>query len=294
MYHVQFPKLGWHFHINPVAFKIGTFAVYWYGIILAAAFSLAYIYVIRNAKRFEINIDKITDCIIVGLITGIIGARLFYVFFFPGDTYLKNPMRIFAIHQGGLAVYGGIIGGLLGGIIMAKARKLPIMPALDLSALGFLIGQSVGRWGNFVNQEAFGSPTTLPWGMLSQNTRLQSLEPVHPCFLYESLWCLLGFILLDLFSRRRKYEGQIFLMYIVWYGAGRFFIEGLRTDSLLVPGLGVKVSQLIAILSVLTGLILLLVLRFKGKKIEDSSAQPKEISEVQENHSEVQNDSENN
>ena len=264
MYHVSFPGLGIELTIDPVAFSIGNFSIYWYGIIIAVGFTLAFCYVMINSKRFEINSDKLIDTIIVGLITGIIGARLYYVIFYPGDTYINDPLSILQIHEGGLAIYGGIIGGLAGGLTVAKIKKINIPSSLDLAALGFLIGQCIGRWGNFMNQEAFGTDTSLPWGMVSENTLLETNNPVHPCFLYESLWCLLGFILLDIFSRKfRKYNGQIFLLYIVWYGTERFLVEGLRTDSLMIPYVNLRVSQILAVVSVIISIIFLVI--FKNK-----------------------------
>ena len=264
MYHVSFPGLGIELTIDPVAFSIGNFSIYWYGIIIAVGFTLAFCYVMINSKRFEINSDKLIDTIIVGLITGIIGARLYYVIFYPGDTYINDPLSILQIHEGGLAIYGGIIGGLAGGLTVAKIKKINIPSSLDLAALGFLIGQCIGRWGNFMNQEAFGTETSLPWGMVSENTLLETNNPVHPCFLYESLWCLLGFILLDIFSRKfRKYNGQIFLLYIVWYGTERFLVEGLRTDSLMIPYIDLRVSQVLAVVSVIISIVFLVI--FKNK-----------------------------
>ena len=265
MYHVSFPKLGIELTINPIAFSIGDFNIYWYGIIIATGFTIALCYAIINSKRFGIVQDKLIDAIIVGLITGIIGARLYYVVFYPGNTYINNPASIFQIHEGGLAIYGGIIGGLTGGIIVAKIKNINIPSILDIAALGFLIGQCIGRWGNFINQEAFGTETNLPWGMVSENTLLETSNPVHPCFLYESLWCLLGFIFLDIFSRKfKKYNGQIFLLYIVWYGTERFFVEGLRTDSLMLPYVNLRVSQVLAAVSIVISVIILIY--FKNKK----------------------------
>lgn len=265
MYHVSFPKLGIELTINPIAFSIGDFNIYWYGIIIATGFTIALCYAMINSKRFGIVQDKLIDAIIVGLITGIIGARLYYVVFYPGNTYINNPASIFQIHEGGLAIYGGIIGGLTGGIIVAKIKNINIPSILDIAALGFLIGQCIGRWGNFINQEAFGTETNLPWGMVSENTLLETNNPVHPCFLYESLWCLLGFIFLDIFSRKfKKYNGQIFLLYIVWYGTERFFVEGLRTDSLMLPYVNLRVSQVLAAVSIVISVIILIY--FKNKK----------------------------
>lgn len=265
MYHVSFPKLGIELTINPIAFSIGDFNIYWYGIIIATGFTIALCYAMINSKRFGIVQDKLIDAIIVGLITGIIGARLYYVVFYPGNTYINNPTSIFQIHEGGLAIYGGIIGGLTGGIIVAKIKNINIPSILDIAALGFLIGQCIGRLGNFINQEAFGTETNLPWGMVSENTLLETSNPVHPCFLYESLWCLLGFIFLDIFSRKfKKYNGQIFLLYIVWYGTERFFVEGLRTDSLMLPYVNLRVSQVLAAISIVISVIILIY--FKNKK----------------------------
>ena len=263
-YNVTFPHLGLEFNINPVAFSIGSFHVYWYGIIIAAGFLLALIYASFSCKKMNIDITRLFDVVIVGLIAGVIFARLFYVVFYPGDKYWKNPLEIFQIHDGGLAIYGGIIGAVVFGSLMAKLRKLKVTAVLDIAALGFLIGQCVGRWGNFINQEAFGSATELPWGMHSENTAAVVDGNVHPCFLYESLLCLLGFVLLHFFTRRfRRYDGQTFLLYIVWYGACRFFIEGLRTDSLIIPGTGLRVSQVIAAACVVAGIILLVLFRHR-------------------------------
>ena len=263
-YNVTFPHLGLEFNINPVAFSIGNFHVYWYGIIIAAGFLLALIYASFSCKKMNIDINRLFDVVIVGLIAGVIFARLFYVVFYPGDKYWKNPLEIFQIHDGGLAIYGGIIGAVVFGSLMAKLRKLKVTAVLDIAALGFLIGQCVGRWGNFINQEAFGSATELPWGMHSENTAAVADGNVHPCFLYESLLCLLGFVLLHFFTRRfRRYDGQTFLLYIVWYGACRFFIEGLRTDSLIIPGTGLRVSQVIAAACVVAGIILLVLFRHR-------------------------------
>lgn len=262
---VEFPKLGLSFTVNEVAFTIGSFQVRWYGILIAIGFLLAVLYASFRVKKMNIDMNRLLDAVIVGLIGAIIGARLYYVVFYPGDKYWKNPMEILRIHEGGLAIYGGIIGAMVFGGIMAKIRKLKVPAVLDLAALGFLIGQGVGRWGNFINQEAFGSATDLPWGMYSENTNaVVPGSPVHPCFLYESLLCFLGFLVLHFFTKNlRRYDGQTFLLYIVWYGACRFFIEGTRTDSLLIPGTSLKVSQVVALACVAVGLLLLFAFRRK-------------------------------
>ncbi len=261
-HNITFPKLGLEFDVNTTAFSIGSFSVQWYGIIIACGFMLAILYGYAMAKKMNIDRDKFFDGIIVGLICGVVGARLYYCIFYPGDKYINNPLEILNIKEGGLAIYGGIIGGLLGGGITCKLRKLKVSACIDTAVVGFTIGQCIGRWGNFINQEAFGGATSLPWGMQSDATEKVVVGPVHPCFLYESLWMLLGFILLHLFTRyKRRYDGQTTLMYMLWYGIGRFFIEGLRTDSLTVPGLDIRVSQLISAAMVLVSVVLLIVFR---------------------------------
>lgn len=268
MYNVSFPGLGLEMKINPVAFTIGSFEVFWYGIIIGIGFALALFFALKNVNRFGIDRDGFIDCVLVGLVFGIIGARLYYVIFRWGEYYSQHMNEILAIHSGGLAIYGGVIGGLSGGCIVAKKKKLPIPAILDISVMGFLIGQGLGRWGNFFNQEAFGTPTDLPWRMVSENT---GGIGVHPCFLYESLWCLTGFVLLYIFSRKfRKYDGQIFLLYLVWYGAERMIVEGLRTDSLYTPFLNLRVSQILAALTMLTGIVLLILFRKKTYKAADN------------------------
>ena len=262
VYNVNFPGLNLSFKINPIAFSVGSLTVHWYGVIICAGFLLALWYVLANCKRFNLDSNSMTDAIISGLLCGVVGARLYYVIFFPGDFYWKDPIKILHINEGGIAIYGGIIGGLLGGLLVAQKKKLNLMASLDLAALGLLIGQAVGRWGNFVNQEAFGSQTDTIFRMTSENT---AGIPVHPCFLYESIWCALGFFLLHFFSVKHKsYDGQIFWIYLVWYGVERFFVEALRTDSLFIPGINLKISQVIAVLTVALGTLLLF--NFRNKK----------------------------
>ncbi len=270
---VAFPKLGLEFEFDPVAFSIGDIHVAWYGILIAAGILLAMVFAMTQCKKFGIIADKLMNAALGGVIGGIIGARAYYVIF-TWDQYKDDLSSIFKTWEGGMAIYGGLIGGLIVGLLVAKISKIRIRPALDIASMGFLIGQSIGRWGNFINVEAFGSNTDLPWGMTSPSitaylqehaAELSSLgvniditAPVHPCFLYESLWCALGFLLLFLYRKHRKFDGEIFLMYSVWYGAGRFVIEGLRTDSLTIGT--IRVSQLLAGLVVVAGVILWLVI----------------------------------
>ncbi len=175
-FHVSFPNLGWEFTINRVAFSIGSFQVYWYGLIIATGLILALVYAHFSAKRYNVDGSKLMNCVFAGIITGIIGARLYFCIF-KWDYYGSHPLEIFAIHEGGLAIYGGIIGALLGGLGVAKIQKMKFMPILDITMVGFLIGQGLGRWGNFFNQEAYGTPTDLPWGMMSEGTLGETVHP---------------------------------------------------------------------------------------------------------------------
>lgn len=272
---IRFPKLNLQFDVDSVAFEIGGYEIAWYGVIITIGMILAMIFGFSKMKKFGVDPDKGIDCVIAGIFGGIIGARLYYVIM-EIDSY-KSFKDVIDIRQGGLAIYGGVIGALLFGCITAKIRKVKILPLLDVTGMSFLIGQCIGRWGNFCNHEAFGSITDLPWGMTSEriiswienNTDivLQSSEAtVHPCFLYESIWCLIGFLVIYFgFSKRRKFDGQIFLLYIFWYGLGRSFIEGLRLDSLMIGTM--RVSQILAIVSSAAALIIILVMYQKVKQL---------------------------
>lgn len=258
--------------INPVAFEFAGISVRWYGIFIGIGMILAVMYACRYARSFGIDSDRMIDVAILSIAIGVIGARLYYVLF-NLDEYKKATFwDILNIRDGGLAIYGGIICGMLSAWGLCKWRKIKVLPMLDLGAIGFLIGQGLGRWGNFTNQEAFGCNTNLPWGMYSLRTnhyltmhRLELLDRgivinaaqmVHPCFLYEFLWCLLGFLLIHFFVRkRRQYDGQILLLYLLWYGLGRFWIEGLRIDSLMWGPY--RISQLLAGVCVFVTAILL-------------------------------------
>ncbi len=266
-YHVQFPGLNLDFTVCPVAFTIGSYKIYWYGIIIACGLLLAVAYAWKTAPRYNVDGGKLINCVLVGIVTGIIGARLYFCLF-QWDYYSKNPIEILYINNGGLAIYGGIIGSMLGGLTVAKIQKMKLLPILDVAMVSFLIGQGIGRWGNFMNQEAFGTPTNLPWRMLSEGTNNIA---VHPCFLYESIWCLLGFVLLHFYGKyRQRYGGQIFYSYLVWYGFERTIVEGLRTDSLYLPfqlfGYDVRVSQLLSLTIFILGIILLFINRKREEK----------------------------
>ncbi len=261
-FHVTFPYLGWQFEISRVALQIGSFKIYWYGVIIMCGLFLALLYAWKSSPRYNVNWNKLFNCVLVGIVTGVIGARLYFCLFRWDEYFVPGKFQdIIKINEGGLAIYGGIIGALLGGLIVAKIQKMKLMPILDITMVCFLIGQGIGRWGNFMNQEAFGTPTDLPWAMMSEGT---GNIAVHPCFLYESLWCLLGFALLHFYGKyRQRYAGQIFYMYLVWYGFERTFVEGLRTDSLYLPfrlfGMDIRVSQLLSAALFVFGIIMLLV-----------------------------------
>ena len=270
MFHVSFPGLGLDFNINRVAFTIGGIEIYWYALCIVSGVLLALLYAKFNAKRFDVDNDKLLNCFIVGVITAILGARLYYVVF-KWDYFMSDPARIFNIRDGGLAIYGGIIGALLGGLITAKVQKMRLLGLLDLTMIGFLIGQSVGRWGNFMNQEAFGVETDSLFRMVSEGT---GGVAVHPCFLYESVWCALGVLFLHIFSKKwQKYYGQVAFLYMIWYGAERAVVEGLRTDSLYLPfNIGSyqpRVSQLVSLALVIAGIVLLIVFRKRDDHIRD-------------------------
>ncbi len=279
---VQFPGLGIELEVNRIAFSVFGIDVYWYGILIAVGLMLGFIFATWQSRNFGIDDDKLIDVIFVCAIAGIVGARAFYVIFAPFE--FESIWQMIDMRDGGLAIYGAVIAAFITAIFMCKWRKVPLLPALDIASMGFLIGQSVGRWGNFINQEAFGTNTNLPWGMISENTTRyleytqQTLAdvgvtvdpnmPVHPTFLYESLWCALGFVLLFLYIKKRKFNGEITLLYIIWYGAERAIVEGLRTDSLNTV-FGIRISQAIAIVSCLVAMAIWVTMRkkFKGKPL---------------------------
>ena len=271
MFNVSFPGLGLEFTINRVAFSIGGFDIYWYALCIASGVILALFYAYFNAKRFFVDVDKLINCFIVGMITAILGARIYYVAF-KWDYFSQNPSDILNIRDGGIAIYGAIIGALLGGLTVAKIQKMKLLPVLDLAMICFLIGQAVGRWGNFMNQEAYGVETDSLFRMVSEGTNNVA---VHPCFLYESVWCALGVLVLHIFSKKwQKYFGQVSLLYMVWYGLERTFVEGLRTDSLYLPFMignyQPRVSQVLSLVLVIAGIVMLIVFRNKDDHIRKS------------------------
>ena len=263
---VSFPGLGFAVNVKEIAFRIFNWPIHWYGIIIAAGFLLAVYYCCRKAADYGIEQDDIIDLLIFAVPLCIIGARLYYVIFYL-DLY-RNPdgsldfLRMLRIWDGGLAIYGGIIVAILTLLEFCKIKKIPFLAFADVGSFGMLIGQLVGRWGNFVNVEAYGASTDLPWRMGIYDTvnGVYQYMEVHPTFLYESLWNLVGFLLLALVvAKHRKFDGQIFLGYIAWYGLGRAWIEGLRTDSLYFFSTGLRVSQILALISFVLALAVMIV-----------------------------------
>jgi phosphatidylglycerol---prolipoprotein diacylglyceryl transferase len=263
MNRVEFPGLGGLvIPINRVAFSVFGFSVYWYGLIISFAFLLGTVLGIRHCNKYQIKKDDFLDLLMVAIPTAIVFARLYYVVF-AWEDFRGNLLSIFNLRTGGLAIYGGVIGAVLGALIFTKVKKIKTLQMFDFAVVYLPLGQAIGRWGNFVNQEAFGVNTTLPWGMRSETTimeltRLQRmgvsisswdinpLLPVHPTFLYEFLWNSVVFVSLLLLRSKKKFDGEVFYMYMALYGLGRFFIEGLRTDSLMLGGF--RVSQLLALI----------------------------------------------
>lgn len=271
VYHVTL--FGLEFDIDRVAFTLpfgDGWPIYWYGILIALGFLLALVYALKRARPLGVDPDRMIDVVLVAAPAGILGARAFYILFSDSLSFRD----FFNIHDGGLAIYGGIIASVLAGALMCKLRKVSFPAMLDLASLGFLIGQCIGRWGNFFNQEAYGGFTGSSWWGMGSAKIMAEMDPlhgagdqlllVHPCFLYESLWCLLGFILLHILSKHRKFKGEIFLAYASFYGFGRMIIEGLRTDSLYLGS--IRISQLIAGAAFVAGGAALLYFLHKKKK----------------------------
>ena len=256
---ISFPGLG--IEIDPVrAFRIGPLNIHMYGLIIACGLVAAVLYACRRSKQFGLKEDDIIDGVLWVTPFAILCARAYYCAF-SWDMYRDNPISVLYIWEGGLAIYGGVLGALVGVTVFCLAKKIRIGALLDLVALGFLIGQSAGRWGNFFNREAFGAPTESFFRMGLLNTYTGQVEYYHPTFLYESVWNLCGFVLLHFLSKKRRYDGQIALGYAAWYGLGRAMIEGLRMDSLWWGPF--RVSQLLAAVSCIAAVTVLLVNHFR-------------------------------
>ena len=260
---IRFPNLG--IYLKNVGKSIDLFGIEiaYYGIIIGTAILLGFWIAAREAKRTGQNPENYLDMGIIGVIAGIVGARLYYVIF-SWDMYKDNLLDIFNLREGGLAIYGGVIAAVISVLVLAKVKHLSAPQIFDTIAMALLNGQMLGRWGNFFNREAFGGYTDSLFAMRLPLDAVRSSDvteqmrrhieridgvsyiQVHPTFLYESLWCMVLLIILFAYRKHKKYEGELFLMYLFGYGLGRFWIEGLRTDQLLLPGVGIAVSQLLA------------------------------------------------
>ena len=278
---IGFPNLGlgpWE--INKFLIQIGNFKVAWYGIIITVGIVLAVLYTIKRGKQEGFTTDDVLDYAIWVVLVGILGARLYYVAMTWGRY--ESFLDIFAIWNGGLAIYGGLIGGALMIMYISYKKQKSVLKFFDMVTPGVMIAQALGRWGNFFNAEAYGSilkyeflgktfetsrfaGQAIPWIMTIENVNGSALYYAHPTFLYESLWNVLGFILLNIRYKNKKFDGQILFSYIVWYGLGRMFIEGFRTDSLYLGN--VRISQLLAVGCVIFGIMFYHLLRKKAKPV---------------------------
>ncbi len=245
---ISFPGFGiGSFDVNSVAFKIGEMEIAWYAIIITIGIIAAVLYTIYRAGAVGISMDDIIDIALFTVPSGIIGARLYYVLTKLEDFH--SFAEVVNIRNGGLAIYGGILAGALAVFITTKVKKIPFLVIADCCTPGIILAQAIGRWGNFMNGEAFGYETTIFCRMGLDNILTNGkLIYVHPTFLYESLWNILGVILINIFYKKRQYDGQVFLSVFAWYAFGRFFIEGLRADSLYTSifGINFRTSQLLA------------------------------------------------
>jgi len=241
--------------MNPTAFTVFGIDIQWYAVIITSAMIIGVLFSIKDGEKQGFVGDHLLDLMLVALPLAIIGARAYYVIF-NFEIYRDNIINIFNIRQGGLAIHGGLIGGFLGGYIISIKKKFNIFKVADVISPYLILGQAIGRWGNYINQEAHGGPTDLPWGIMVDGVK------VHPTFLYESIWNIMVFFLLKKISKNKKYDGQMAATYLILYSVGRFFIEGMRTDSLMVGPL--RTAQVISILLILLGASIMRLRKNKG------------------------------
>ena len=295
MTYVSFPGFGIEpFHMDRIAFSLFGIDVNWYGLIITCGMILAVLYALWHAKHEGVKSDDIIDLALALIFCGVIGARLYYVimefdqYLVSGGTFLQNLggtlYNCIAIWNGGLAIYGGIIAGFLAAMVVARAKRIPFPVIADIAGPAVMVGQIIGRWGNFVNVEAFGAETTLPWRMgvlysFNDGVSFVSEKFVHPTFIYESLWNLLGLILITYFYKKKKFHGQMFLTYMTWYGFGRMLIEGLRADSLYVGS--IRISQLVGFVTFVVGAVLIIYNLQRVKKKSLSEKTDEEVNEVE-------------
>ena len=288
---IRFPGLfgDWEFTASSVAFHIGGKAIYWYGILIALGVVLALWFCMRQRTKYGISEDNLLDGVLWGVPLSVIGARVYYVIFYLSEFRNTDGSldwgRVIAVWDGGLAIYGGVIVAIATCYVLSRVRHFKLGALTDLVVMGLLIGQTVGRWGNFMNREAFGGETTLPWRM-ELLTKAGEAVDVHPTFLYESLWNVVGLLLIVfIVSKARRFDGENTWFYFLWYGLGRFWIEGLRTDSLYlfdwtIGGQPIRVSQALSLVMVLVSAFMLLYhLKLHPHKPEElyvNQAQPTE------------------
>lgn len=244
--------------MDPVAFKLFGLEVRWYGILIALGVVIGTVLALREAKRRGLNEDTLLDFLLFAIPGAIVGARIYYVVF-SWDFYKNNPSEILNLRGGGLAIHGAVIAGVIIAIIFSKIRKINFWVIADIVAPSLILGQAIGRWGNFANQEAHGGPTNLPWGILIDGVK------VHPTFLYESIWNFFVFLFLMWYRKRAKAEGELFLLYIILYSLARGLIEGLRTDSLMWGQF--RVAQLISAATIIVGIMVFYTIRKKHRSI---------------------------
>lgn len=262
--------------IDPVALQLGPISIHWYGLIIGTAALLGLLLALKEAGRQGVNKDLILDLVMYAIPIAILCARIYYVIFRWNEYYSTHPGEIIAIWNGGLAIHGALIGAVLTAIVFARVKKVSFWRLADITAPSLILGQGIGRWGNFMNQEAHGGPVSLTFlqnlhlpnfiieQMYIQDPETGQYQYYHPTFLYESLWDLLGFVVLLIFRRKLPLKrGDLFLTYLIWYSVGRFFVEGLRTDSLILFG-GLRAAQVISIVLILVAGVLLVARRMKG------------------------------
>lgn len=295
---ISFPGFGiGDFIVNKIAVKIGPLEIRWYGIIIALGMVLAFLYAGYRCKKNNIKFDDMIDLGLCAVIFGVIGARLYYVIM-EHENY-HSFMEVIAIWEGGLAIYGGVIGGAVAVFVASKIKKMNFPLCADMILPGVMIAQALGRWGNFFNGEAYGAAVAensplyfLRMGIFPNNIEgVYGMAYVHPTFLYESIWNVIGFVLINVLWNKgiKKFDGEVGLWYVTWYGFGRMFIEGLRTDSLYVGS--IRISQLIGFLCLVVGVTLITVIRInlykKAKACHENvhyeNEEEKEIEEEKEN-----------
>lgn len=266
---ISFPGLGiGEFPVNRLAFRLFGIDIMWYGVIICFGIIVAFSYLAWRANQVGINLDAVLDYTLWTVPIAVLGARLYYVLFSLKDHSYSSFWDVISPRDGGLAIYGGVIVGALMVFLVAKHKKQSFCMMGDMVIPGVMIAQAIGRWGNFMNAEAYGGDTTLPWRMGIRKLGMSETRYVHPTFFYESLWNVIGFTLINIFYKKRKFHGQIILEYACWYGLGRMFIEGLRTDSLYIGSL--RVSQIVAGVGFVLSAVLIAFLLIRHKKMAAS------------------------